>query len=335
MSFHWFYFAWLFLIICLRVELSNAQIHKRDGNRLYPYKTIVVDPKRRECFSTIQSAIDSIPSNNRYWTSINIKAGYYREKLTIPYDKPYIIIRGEGMSNTLVEWDDHATTVQSPTFFIMADNVVVKYITFRNSYNDPRKRNPWYPAVAAMVSGDMSYFYGVGFLGFQDTLWDDAGRHYFHNCFIEGAVDFIFGAGQSLYEGCTISVIAASLGQGVPGVITAQGRTNPNDANGFVFKHCKIYGIGTTYLGRPWRAYARVFFYNSNMSNIVHPLGWDPWNFVGHEDRIQFSEYLNYGDGSITKYRVKWTKNLDMQTINTMASLSFINNDGWLQNQPL
>lgn len=50
-------------------------------------------------------------------------------------------------------------------------------------------------------------------------------------------------------------------------------------------------------------------------------------------DRIQFSEYLNYGYGATTNYRVKWTKNLDMNTINTMASLSFIDNDGWLQNQ--
>lgn len=55
----------------------------------------------------------------------------FREKVTIPYDKPYIIIRGDGMSNTLVEWDDHSNTMQSPTFFTMADNTVVKYITFK------------------------------------------------------------------------------------------------------------------------------------------------------------------------------------------------------------
>jgi len=56
------------------------------------------------------------------------------------------------------------------------------------------------PAVAAMISGDRSSFYGVGFYGLQDTLWDDKGRHYFNCCAIEGAMDFIFGAGQSLYE---------------------------------------------------------------------------------------------------------------------------------------
>jgi pectinesterase len=56
------------------------------------------------------------------------------------------------------------------------------------------------PAVAAMVSGDKAHFHSVAFLGLQDTLWDDEGRHYYTNCFIQGATDFIFGAGQSLYE---------------------------------------------------------------------------------------------------------------------------------------
>ena len=56
------------------------------------------------------------------------------------------------------------------------------------------------PAVAALISGDKSAFYYCGFYGVQDTLWDSAGRHFFYECRIEGAVDFIFGAGQSIYE---------------------------------------------------------------------------------------------------------------------------------------
>ena len=64
------------------------------------------------------------------------------------------------------------------------------------------------PAVAAMVSGDKTYFYSVGFYGFQDTLWDDQGRHYYKNCLIQGAVDFIFGAGQSIYEVIIVMVLS-------------------------------------------------------------------------------------------------------------------------------
>jgi pectin methylesterase-like acyl-CoA thioesterase len=66
-------------MVGLGVELSDAQIHRRYGSRLLPYRKITVDPKGHHgSFSTIQSAIDSIPSKNRYWTSIIIKEGIYR-----------------------------------------------------------------------------------------------------------------------------------------------------------------------------------------------------------------------------------------------------------------
>jgi pectinesterase len=65
-------------MVGLGVELSNAQVHKTYGNKLLPYKTIIVDSKGHGNFSTIQSAINSIPSNNKNWTSINITAGLYR-----------------------------------------------------------------------------------------------------------------------------------------------------------------------------------------------------------------------------------------------------------------
>jgi len=56
------------------------------------------------------------------------------------------------------------------------------------------------PALAARISGDKSAFFNCGFVGFQDTLWDELGRHYFQGCTIEGAGDFIFGDGQSYYR---------------------------------------------------------------------------------------------------------------------------------------
>lgn len=70
----------------------------------------------------------------------------------------------------------------------------------KNSYNSPNSKNPRVPAVAAMISGDKCVFHKCGFSSVQDTLWDAGGRHYFKNCAIEGAVDFIFGNAQSLYE---------------------------------------------------------------------------------------------------------------------------------------
>ena len=55
-------------------------------------------------------------------------------------------------------------------------------------------------AVAARIHGDKCAFFDCAFLGVQDTLYDSDGRHYFHNCYIQGATDFIFGNAQSIYE---------------------------------------------------------------------------------------------------------------------------------------
>ncbi|XP_028792302.1 probable pectinesterase 29 [Neltuma alba] len=314
-------------------ELANAQYYQKIGGKLVPYWKITVDPAGAGNFTTIQEAINSVPSNNNNWVSINIKAGIYREKVRIPDDKPYIVLKGAGKRRTIVVWDDHETVAQSPTFTLLADNVVVKCLSFRNSYNNPINGKPRKPAVAAMVAGDKAFFLRVGFYGLQDTLWDDQGRHYYKLCTIQGAVDFIFGAGQSIFERCSISVIAGAL-DGLPGFITAQGRTNPNDANGFVFKHCHVFGNGTTYLGRPWRSYSRVLFYKTNMSQVVEPKGWQPWNFATNVNRVTFAEYDCFGPGSNTSQRVSWSKNkLDSLYVDQMANMSFIDSEGWLQNQ--
>lgn len=69
----------------------------------------------------------------------------------------------------------------------------------QNAYNS-HHRHKMARAVAARILGDKSVFYRCGFFSLQDTLWDVVGRHYFKDCTINGAVDYIFGAGQSLYQ---------------------------------------------------------------------------------------------------------------------------------------
>lgn len=55
-------------------------------------------------------------------------------------------------------------------------------------------------ATAIRIQGDKSAFYDCAFVGIQDTFFDDKGSHYFKNCYIEGAIDFIYGSAQSIYE---------------------------------------------------------------------------------------------------------------------------------------
>ncbi|GFP92857.1 probable pectinesterase 29, partial [Phtheirospermum japonicum] len=253
-----------------------------------------------------------------------------REQVLIPYNKPFIYLIGAGKRKTNVVWNAH-DSITSATFISQADNIMAKSLTFINSYNYPLKsnRNPRTPAVAALIQGDKSAFYRVGFIGLQDTLWDVQGRHYFEQCTIQGAVDFIFGSGQSFYQGCTISVVAGALNGGI-GYITAQGRSGYMESNGFVFKDCTITGDGKTYLGRPWRPYARVVFYNTVMPDIVVPQGWDSWYSSGHEDKVTFDEVNCRGLGSDKTRRVNWSNRQSGTQLQQLTSLSYIDAGSWL-----
>ncbi|KAM3199486.1 putative pectinesterase 29 [Capsicum annuum] len=330
-----FFFFFFFMVF---IELGNARIISdfQFKQQKFHFPTVYVDQSGHGNFATIQSAIDSVPQNNQNWICIIIKAGQYREQVKIPRENPYIYLKGEEFGKIIVTWDAHDTIATDATFTTEADNTIVESITFINSYNYPPKsnNNPRVVAVAAMISGDKSVFYNCKFLGLQDTLWDVEGRHYFKLCTMEGAVDFIFGNGQSIYEGCLISVNADAL-DGSLGYITAQGRSNPNDKSGFVFKNCDVNGNGQTFLGRPWRDYARVIFYDCNMSSVTTPQGWDAGKFVGKEKQLTFVEENCKGMGSNNSKRVPWKAKLSQQELQQLTSLSFIDDEGWITKQPL
>ncbi|KAL9674061.1 hypothetical protein QQ045_030328 [Rhodiola kirilowii] len=190
-------------------------------------------------------------------------------------------------------------------------------------------------AAAGYIMGDKLSFHRCGFYGVQDTLWDVQGRHYYHRTTIAGSVDFIFGAGQSIFEKCVIHVLGGVLPAGQPGYITAHARGSPSEPSGFVFKECSIVGGGHAYLGRPWGTYARVLYYNTTMSDIVVPQGWDAWFNTANTGKITFVEDKCSGPGANTSKRVPWEKKLSAQEIQKLTSLNFINADKWIHAQPI
>lgn len=215
------------------------------------------------------------------------------------------------------------------TFLSLADNVILNGIKFKNTYQETTQPQN---AVAALINGDKTSIYGCSFIGIQDTLSDLFGRHYFKDCHIEGIVDIIYGYGQSIYETCELLTVPSS----VPvGYVTAQGRTTSSDTSGFVFKSCKIGGPAKAYLGRGWRTYARVLLYQTHLDENIVPEGWDPWYAQGGGIATTFSEVDCSGPGSNTSQRVKWAKKLSGHDIKYLTSVSsFINQDGWLDQQP-
>ncbi|XP_019179289.1 PREDICTED: probable pectinesterase 29 isoform X2 [Ipomoea nil] len=294
-----------------------------------PHSTIHVDPSASaSSFKTVQSAIDSVPSNNSHWVCISIKHAIYMEKITIPVDKQYIYLKGDGNKRASIVWGNSGSINSSPTFTSHADNIKVENLNFVSRARVKQ-------AVAAMVTGDRTAFYHCNFSGVQDTLLDAMGRHYFKHCIIEGAIDFIFGAGQSIFEECRIVVnVGSSMGAGNIGCITAQGRAGANDSNAFVFKNCNVTGNGKAILGRPWRGYARVIFFNSSLSDVILPQGWDSWFYTGSVNQLTFAEVKCYGPGSNTSNRVAWETQLSQEMADYFANSNFIDADKWISNQP-
>nr|POF00275.1 putative pectinesterase 10 [Quercus suber] len=268
-------------------------------------------------FQTIQAAIDSIPSNNDQWIKVHISPGIYNEKVTIPPEKPCIFLEGSGRHVTIITHDDHDQTDTSATFTSSPDNVVASGITFQNSYNRALALNSYYSsmaigdpiarAVAARIYGDKSAFFECGFVGFQDTLWDD----------------------------CMINVtVGTMLPQGCMGYITAQRRESANEANGFVFRRGSVYGSGQALLGRAYGPYSRVIFHQTTFNNVVAPPGWGAWHYPGQEDKFTFAEVDCRGPGSDTSRRVNWMKKFSPSDLNPYTVSKFINQDGWLNKLP-
>lgn len=127
--------------------------------------------------------------------------------------------------------------------------------------------------MALSAQADYLGFYGAGFYGYQDTLYAKSGLQYYSNCYVEGAVDYIFGDATAWFGECTI----ASNGGGA---ITAMSRETSSETTWYVFDNCNVKaasGYSDTedvYLGRPWRVLARVMYQNSDLSNIINPKGW-------------------------------------------------------------
>ncbi|WOK93600.1 putative pectinesterase 29 [Canna indica] len=212
------------------------------------------------------------------------------------------------------------------TFTVMADDFVARDIGFVNSY--PNKDGASVPATAAFAGGDRNSFHRCSFIAYQDTVCDYRGRHYFEDCWIEGAIDFIYGYGRSLYSHCVLNSIG-------PGWLTAQAKVSWNDPAGFVFKDCTIQASTRTYLGRAWNQYATVVFSHSSMPNTINPQGWEAWHAAPSNGQYTtFVEDNDYGPGADKTFRVNWMKNLSPQQLSWYTTTQFIGPDDWLSQQP-
>jgi pectin methylesterase-like acyl-CoA thioesterase len=277
-------------------------------------------------YTTVQAAIDAAPTNRTTPFRIFIKNGTYKEKITIPSNKPFIQITGESVAKTILTYDDYASkmltcgttvgTLNSGSFTINATDFSATNITFENSFGDGSQ------AVAVVVNNDRAVFKNCRFLGNQDTVYvrgSGAPRGYFKNCYIDGNVDFIFGNSIALFDSCVL--YAKTRPATATSFITAANTPN-GQAYGFVFRDARLpNNNGTTsyFLGRPWPSPSvadtrqKTVFLSSRMSSHINPAGWTVWDGNTQTANVYYGEYNSrYFNGAPVdvSQRVSWSYQL-------------------------
>lgn len=255
-------------------------------------------------FTTVSQALNNVPNNSSERTVIFIRNGRYKEKIDIPSTKKNLVLIGEDVDSTILTYDDYADlvggTFNTASFKVNASDFLAMNITFDNSAGDVGQ------ALALFTNGDRQIFYHCRMIGWQDTYYTDHNiRNYIKDCFIEGAVDYIFGFAVAYFDSCQIHSVRQS-----GGYITAASTPDGYDF-GYVFNHCNITGapgVRNFTLGRPWRPTARTVFMNCYENDLISAPGWNSWSRPATElATVFYAEYNNNGPGYQPNDRVDWS----------------------------
>jgi pectinesterase len=261
-------------------------------------------------FRTVQQALDAVPTGQTQLTTIFIKKGEYKEKLTLATGKNFVKLLGEDAAKTILTYDDYAQkktangkdlgTSGSPSFFVRATDFSAENLTFANT------AGPVGQAVAVWVGGDRVHFKNCRFLGNQDTIYTSGRRQYYEDCYIEGTTDFIFGAATAWFENCELYCKKG-------GSYLTAASTLDTVRYGYVFNHCRVTGdapADSYFLGRPWRPNAKVVFLECTLGSQIKPAGWHNWGKASNESTAYYAEYASSGPGGASSQRVAWSHQL-------------------------
>ncbi len=296
-------------------------------------------------YPTITAALSAAPRNADDAYTIYIPEGRYEEKLLI--DKANVHLIGAGRDSTVITYGDYAGkadpqtgepmgTFATATLTVDAMDFRAEHLTIENNFDflasdalpkDHTDRVNGTQAVALEVSlnSDRSAFRNVRLLGYQDTLFVQAGRSYFVDSVIEGNVDFIFGAGQALFENSDIVTRPRGSKRANVGYVTAPS-TDINNEFGLVFLNSRLLkaeGVpaNSSPLGRPWHptttfpdgryadpdAIGSAVFINTYMDDHITTDGWASMRGTSRDgtkstvftpEDSRFFEFQSHGPGA-------------------------------------
>jgi len=288
-------------------------------------------------YHTVGAALADAPRDPALTYVILIRPGRYHEKLSV--DRPHVTLRGEDRDRTVITFDAASDTPApgggtygmrgSWTLRVTAPDFRAESLTIENAFDYPanyakadgdptRLRNP--QGVALMTEGgsDRAVFENCRISGYQDTLFANAGRSWFHRCIVTGHVDFIFGAGRAVFDDCDI--VSRDRGSRTRNGYVTAASTPIGQPYGFLVirsrlkKESPSLAPGTVALGRPWHPFAdamavgSVVFIDCWMDDHVGAVAWDSMSSAdGAGERLwyrpgsaRFHEHGSTGPGAIS-----------------------------------
>lgn len=292
-----------------------------------------------KAYATLADALDAAPATGERPFRILVTAGTWREKVTVT--KPNVWLIGEGRKATTIVYDDYAGSrrpggpSEIATMVVTAPGFRAERMTIANDFDYPHHMPPEVDYDRTGASGaqatalklgkgsDKAYFEDVALTGWQDTLFTDAGRSVFRNCYVSGCVDFIYGMGIAVFDRCEIRS-RTRPGKDFHGFIAAPD-TDRRQPYGLVFLDCRLtrdpdMPKHTMALGRPWRhtmsfpdgrygnpdAVGHAAFIRCWMDDHIVPEAWYPmhYNLKGggramyQPEDARLFEYASKGPGA-------------------------------------
>ena len=317
----------------------------------HPYDAMVgkAPDKSAQSYSTIAEALAAAPKHGSQPFVIYLPEGRYEEKVLV--STPNVHLIGAGRDKTVITYGDYAGmpapgsepgsgekmgTFATATLTVETEDFRAENLTIENSFDfltqdalpkDHTDKVNGTQAVALEtgLGSDRSAFRNVRLLGYQDTLFVQGGRSYFVDSVIEGNVDFIFGAGQALFEDSDIVTRPRGTERENVGYVTAPS-TDISNEFGLVFLNCRLLkaeGVpaNSSPLGRPWHptttfpdgryadpdAIGAAVFINTYMDDHIPAEGWASMRGTSRDgtkstiftpEGSRFFEYQSHGPGA-------------------------------------
>lgn len=290
-------------------------------------------------YSTVQSAVDSVPADNSQRKVIFIKSGDYNERLVVK--SPYISLIGEDQDGVRIHcypadlypedagYEAGGDMAKRCASYIMSSAVgfSAENLTFANDYDysvPDGKSNK--SADALRCDADRASFVNVTISGVQDSLYMHAGSQYYRDCRIEGLIDFIYSGNdaRALFEDCEIVFVYEETHP--EGGYVCAPRTAENALYGLIFNNCVITSEegcvnGTYRLARPWGPDACIYWLGCYMGAAINseaPYADMRGNLYAE---ARFYECGSYGPG--------YAVNPDRRQISPAAAEALLADLGW------